>query len=127
MMPSSMLDLVLIILCTLVLFVKVGGGGRGAAGEAANAIVPAPKAQNAKAEAALAEKIVVSLTERSGEKVAVVTYPDGRVEWVALDALEAWFSGLAGSQVVFRVANPEVAEATGAIRSAGCDCLVTFD
>ena len=126
MMPSSMLDLVLIILCTLVLFVKVGGGGHGAR-EAADAIVPAPKAQNAKAEAALAEKIVVSLTERSGEKVAVVTYPDGRVEWVALDALEAWFSGLAGSQVVFRVANPEVAEATGAIRSAGCDCLVTFD
>lgn len=124
MMPSSMLDLVLIILCTLVLFVKIGGGRGGAA---ADKVVPAPKAQNAKAEAALAEKIVVSLTERSGEKVAVVTYPDGRVEWVALDTLEAWFAGLAGSQVVFRIADATLAEATDAIRRAGCDCLVTFD
>lgn len=126
MMPNSMLDLVLIILCSLLLFVKVGGG-RGAAGEAADAIVPSPKSQNAKARAARAAKIVVSLAERAGERVAEVNYPDGRREWVALDALEAWFSGLAGSQVVFRVANPEVAEATAAIRRAGCDCLVTFD
>lgn len=125
MMPSSMLDLVLIILCTLVLFVKVGGGGRGAR-EAADRVVPAPKAQNAKAEAALAEKIVVSLAERNGEQVAEVTYPNGR-QWVALDTLEAWFAGLAGSQVVFRLADATVAEATDAIRRAGCDCLVTFD
>ena len=124
MMPNSMLDLVLIILCTLVLFVKAGGRG---AGEAADKVISAPEARNAKAGAALAAKIVVSLAERAGERVAEVTYHDGRREWVALDALEAWFAGLAGSQVVFRVANPEVAEATGAIRSAGCDCLVTFD
>ncbi len=126
MMPSSMLDLVLIIISTLVLFVKVGGGGHGAR-EAADKVVPAPKAQNAKAEAALAEKIVVSLAERNGEQVAEVTYPNGRREWVALDTLEAWFAGLAGSQVVFRLADATVAEATDAIRRAGCDCLVTFD
>lgn len=124
MMPSSMLDLVLIILCTLVLFVKIGGG-RG--GEAANEVVSAPKAQNARAEAALAEKIVVSLAVRNGEQVAEVTYPDGRREWVALDTLEAWFTGMAGSQVVFRLADATVAEATDAIRRAGCECLVSFD
>lgn len=124
MMPSSMLDLVLIVLCTLVLFVKIGGG-RG--GEAADEVVSAPKAQNARAEAALAAKIVVSLIERHGEQVADILYPDGHREWVALDALEARFADLDGVEVVFRLTNPEVAKATAAIRRAGCECLVSFD